>query len=103
MSAYASREAVVGHNVGRGEEARAKGANLYNWLLSLHCNEELLLLDLDIEVPSLKVARNFGCDVQVTDCLSPFVWKSSLLCCFFCTSCSFLLGGRVCAGRRNGI
>jgi hypothetical protein len=80
-----------------------KETNIYNRFLPLHTNKQLLLLDIDVQVPPLEIASHFCCDVQVADCLGPFVRKSSLLSYLFCTRCCFFLGSRICVGRYNGL
>ena len=78
---------------------RGEGENyIYKRFLSFHAEHKLLLLDIDNQILSFQVARYFDCDIQITDCLSPFVRKSSLFLCFFRASCSLFLGSRVFIG-----
>lgn len=42
--------------------------------LSFNSDDYLCLLDLDIEISTLEVTGDFDGDIEVTDCLGPFVW-----------------------------
>lgn len=62
-------------------------------LLALNSNHQLRLLDLDIEISTLKVSGDFACNVELADNLGPFIGKSSLFFCLFRAGGSFLLWG----------
>jgi hypothetical protein len=64
--------------------------NVDDGLLAFDSQDKLLLLDVDIEVLSFEVSGHFDGNIQVTNCLSPFVGESSLLFCFLGARCCLL-------------
>jgi hypothetical protein len=64
--------------------------NVDDGLLAFDAYGKLLLLDVDIEILSFEVSGYFDGNVQVTNCLSPFVGESSLLFCFLGACCCLL-------------
>jgi hypothetical protein len=47
-------------------------------ILSLDSCKKFVFREADVQIPSLEV-RGYGhCDIDIFDCLGPFVWQSSL-------------------------
>jgi hypothetical protein len=67
-----------------------------DWGLAFDACHQLMLLDIDTQVPPLEVSRNAECDIEVPDYLRPFVWQGRLFFLFL-LACSCLFGwGRFC-------
>ena len=67
--------------------------HIYDWLLPLDACHELLLLDIDYEVPALVLAVDRDGHVDVADRLRPLVWQGRLLGSLFCSRGRLLGGG----------
>ena len=61
--------------------------------LPLDSQDEFFLFNFHGQIFAFQVTRNFDCDVDVANCLGPFIGQSSLLFYFFCMSCCFFGGG----------
>jgi hypothetical protein len=60
-----------------------RNTHVYNWFLAFDPYFELCLPDINNDVFAFQVSRYLNADIEVADCLGPFVGKSSLLCSFF--------------------
>jgi len=67
-----------------------------NRSLAFNTSDKFLFLNLDNQIFSLKVSRYLEGNIEIGNCLGPFVWESSLLFCFFCAGCSFFSGSEFC-------
>ena len=65
----------------------------YDWFLALDAGYDLGLLEVDLEVPGLVVARHAEGEVQVANCLGPFVGEGVLLGFLLCGAGGLFGGG----------
>jgi hypothetical protein len=66
--------------------------------LALDPGNQLLLLDVDVQVPALEIARDGEGYVDIAYCLRPFVWEGLLLGRLLGAGGSLFGGRRFCDG-----